>query len=138
MSLLQCCLSKPSPSPSHVAPPTPPPNQTKLNQTKPNQGTSAAPSALATTTAPCEGCLSVNLTLSAPALVDRFLIKEELRTGQLVMNFTVLVDGAPVFEGTSIGRTLIARLKAPVQATRTVELRVNEARVSAFLGAVSD
>ena len=55
--------------------------------------------------------------------MDRFLIKEELATGQHVRRFTVSVDGKVAFNGTAIGRTLIVRLPANITG-RLVELDI--------------
>ena len=76
------------------------------------EGSVAAPTALATTAAPCASCSVLKLSIGeggAPSAFDRLLIKEELSGGQRVTAFTLLADGVPIFNGSSIGRTLVAR-----------------------------
>lgn len=58
---------------------------------------------------------------------DRFLIKEDMAGGQRVRAFTIDVDGVSVFNGSAIGRSLIALLPANVtgkEVTLTVTAAV--------------
>lgn len=93
------------------------------------QGATAAATALATTSGPCANCSHLSLTVGGgkPVAMDRFLLKEDLTHGQLVLQFFISIDGVPVFNGTAIGRTLIALLGKNVTG-QTVTLTVTEAR----------
>jgi hypothetical protein len=98
-------------------------------------GAGAVPAATALAATPPGGCLRncTSVTLALPAggaSFDRVLIKEELSNGQLVTGFELLADGVVVFNGSSVGRSLVARLSKPVAAARVVELRVTATRWS--------
>ena len=92
------------------------------------EGSLASSTALAATTQGCTGCMNVTLQLQAPAVIDRFVIKEELSEGAKVLAHKVLVDGREVFNGTAIGRTLIVLLPSNVSAQASIELKVTSAR----------
>lgn len=79
-------------------------------------GDKPAAGALASTVDGCfgENCSSITLNLEAPAVMDRILLKEELRGGQRVLAFHIEVDGLSVWNGTAIGRSLIAKFKKNV------------------------
>ena len=74
----------------------------------------------------CSSCLNVSLTLAAPSNIDRFLIKEELSRGQRVRAFEIHADGVVVYNGTAVGRTLIAKLDKNLSAVKVVTLVVRE------------
>lgn len=93
------------------------------------EGSEASETALAATTAPCDECDKITLSLKTPAAIDRVIIKEELSQGQLVRAFTILVDNTVVFNGTAIGRTLIARFQQNVTGSK-VELHIQHAAAS--------
>ena len=57
--------------------------------------------------------------------MDRVIIKEDLSRGQLIRAFTVTVDGQIAFNGTAVGRTLIARFDKNMTGV-DVELKVSE------------
>lgn len=65
-----------------------------------------------------ESCERVTLTLpNGRRSFDRVLMKEELSRGQLVNAFEILADGVRIFNGTSIGRSLIVLLDRNVTAS---------------------
>ena len=93
------------------------------------EGSIASTSALASTNNGCVNCSSVTLQFAGRMArkFDRVLMKEELREGQQVLSFELLANGKPIFNGSSIGRTLIALLDRNYTAT-SVELRVTSSR----------
>ena len=95
-------------------------------------GATASSTALATTTGPCTNCTTLTLRLPEPKTMDRFLLKEELRGGQLVLAFSIAVDGHTVFNGTAIGRTLVALLPQNVTGS-VVTMTVLSARAAPTL-----
>ena len=94
----------------------------------------AAPSALATTTAPTRNCTSITLPLPGrPTTVDRFQIKESLDLGQRILAFQIVSNDGPsgesivLYNGTAVGSAHIALLDKPVNASN-VELKITATR----------
>eukprot|EP01052_Picozoa_sp_SAG31_P003772 SAG31_NODE_148_length_22511_cov_20.369266_20_plen_261_part_00 len=96
------------------------------------EGTVAAPSALATTTAPSVNCSNIKLSLPGGAkTIDRFQIKEELALGQRILAFQILASGPGeqivLYNGTAVGSAHIALLDKNVTAS-SVELKITATR----------
>eukprot|EP00948_MAST-09A_sp_MAST-9A-sp1_P002232 g2232.t1 len=91
------------------------------------EGASPSPTALASTTC-TSNCNSVKISINNKAMIDRILIKEELRNGQNVESFAILADGKVIANGTAIGRSLILRLDHSVVVQESIELRVESAK----------
>lgn len=95
------------------------------------EGGTAAQTALATTTRAHINCSTVRLVLpQGPALIDRFIIKEELAGGQKILNFSIVADNNTVYNGSAVGSVHIALLGNKTKAS-VVELRIHATRAGA-------
>ena len=97
-------------------------------------GVGAAPSASALAHTACVHCDGdVTLTADADAAAggtlrfDRVLLKEDMAEGHNVLAFEILADGAQIFNGTAVGRSLIVLLDQNVTA-KEVTVRVTKSR----------
>ena len=95
------------------------------------EGGTAARTVLATTTRPHRNCSTVRLVLPrGPALIDRFIIKEELAAGQNILSFSIVADGNTVYNGSAVGSAHIALLGNKTTAS-VVQLRIHTTRAGA-------
>eukprot|EP00039_Didymoeca_costata_P003983 m.70841 g.70841 ORF g.70841 m.70841 type:complete len:699 (+) comp12173_c0_seq1:61-2157(+) len=75
-------------------------------------------------------CSTLTISFGAEQSVDRFLIKEELSQGQLIISFEIVdSSGETLFNGSSVGRSVIALLPQPVNTT-SITLRVTESKAN--------
>lgn len=82
-------------------------------------------------TTACKNCTTISLKAEGKnsVLVDRIVLKEELSSGQFVEEFVVEADGVQVFNGTSIGRSLIALFPKKMNAS-TITVKVLKSKAA--------